>query len=307
MWECDGAARSIDMRSMRLLLNILAVLPVMLLGLSGCTALTVYNDLVPQDRASEVARRDVAYGSEHRQKLDIYLPAKKVAKKDVIVFFYGGSWKLGRKEEVSFVANALTQRGYVVVVPDYRLVPEVTYPTFVDDTAKAVAWTYRNIASYGGNPNRIFISGHSAGAYNAMMVALAPEFLDRQGLSPSILKGVIGVSGPYDFLPFKYVTLHRTFDSAAPNLAATQPINRAAEGRNTPPVLLLAGAKRNPGAAKEPARDGGGAEEGRQIGRRETLSWRPPSRHAVRLLQDRSRQGPRARRHGHLDLQSLVP
>jgi acetyl esterase/lipase len=231
------------MRSIRLLLKILAVLPLMLLGLSGCTALTVYNDVVPQDRASEVAKRDIAYGNEHRQKLDVYLPAKSVANKDVIVFFYGGSWKLGRKEEVSFVANALTQRGYVVVVPDYRLTPEVSYPAFVDDTAKAVAWTYRNIASYGGNPSRMFISGHSAGAYNAMMVALAPEFLDRQGLSPSILKGMIGISGPYDFLPFKYATLHRAFDSAAPNLAATQPINRAAEGRNTPPVLLLAGAK----------------------------------------------------------------
>jgi acetyl esterase/lipase len=231
------------MLSIRMLMKILAAVPVVLLGLSGCTALTVYNDLVPQDRASEIARHDIAYGSEHRQKLDIYVPAKNVAGRDVIVFFYGGSWKLGRKEEVSFVANALTQRGYVVVVPDYRLVPEVTYPAFVDDTAKAVAWTYRNIATYGGNPNRLFISGHSAGAYNAMMVALAPEFLDRQGLSPSILKGVIGISGPYDFLPFQYVTLHRTFDSAAPNLAATQPINRVSDARNTPPVLLLAGSK----------------------------------------------------------------
>jgi acetyl esterase/lipase len=235
------AAKSIGMRSIRLLLKVLAVVPAALLGLSGCTPLTIYNDLVPQDRAAEIVKRDVAYGSAHRQKLDIYVPARNVAGKDVIIFFYGGSWRLGRKEEVSFVANALTQRGYVVVVPDYRLVPEITYPGFVEDTAKAVAWTYRNIATYGGNPNRMFVSGHSAGAYNAMMVALAPEFLDRQGLSPSILKGVIGISGPYDFLPFRYASQHRTFDSAAPDLAATQPINHAADARDTAPVLLLAG------------------------------------------------------------------
>jgi acetyl esterase/lipase len=229
------------MRPIRLLLKVLAVLFLPLLA-QGCTALTVYNQLVPQDRAEEIVKSDIPYGSERRQKLDIYLPQKNVPGRDVVVFFYGGSWKLGRKEELSFVANALTKRGYVVVVPDYRLVPQVTYPAFVQDTAKAIAWTYRNIASFGGNPKRIFVSGHSAGAYNAMMVALAPEFLAAEGLSPSIMKGVIGVSGPYDFLPFQYIALHRAFDSAAPDLAATQPINRAAEGRNTPPVLLLAGA-----------------------------------------------------------------
>ncbi len=214
----------------------------LLLVVQGCTALTVYNDVVPQDREKEIVKKDIAYGTEHRQELDIYLPQKNVPGKDVIVFFYGGSWKLGRKEELSFVANALTQRGYVVVVPDYRLVPEVRYPDFVKDSAKAVAWTYRNIASYGGNPRRIFISGHSAGAYNAMMVALAPEFLGAEGLSPSILKGVIGVSGPYDFLPFQYMAEHRAFDSAAPDLESTQPVNRARSGGGTPPVYLLAGA-----------------------------------------------------------------
>jgi acetyl esterase/lipase len=227
------------MNRFRLLLQVLSILPVMLLA--DCTALTVYNDVVPQDRAKEIVVRDIAYGDAHRQKLDVYLPSKDSRNKDVIVFFYGGSWKLGRKEEVSFVASALTQRGYVVVVPDYRLVPEVTYPTFVKDSAKAVAWTYRNIAGFGGNPKRMFVSGHSAGAYNAMMVALAPEFLGEQKLSPSVIKGVIGISGPYDFLPFQYIALHRAFDSAAPDLAATQPVNRVAEAPNTPPVLLLAG------------------------------------------------------------------
>ena len=217
-----------------------AVLSFMLVA-QGCTALTVYNDIVPQDRAEEVVKSDIPYGSERRQKLDIYLPAKTVPGRDVIVFFYGGSWKLGRKEELSFVANALSKRGYVVVVPDYRLVPQVRYPDFVKDTAKAVAWTYRNIANYGGNPRRIFVSGHSAGAYNAVMVSLAPEFLGGEGLSPSIIRGTIGVSGPYDFLPFQYLALHRAFDSAAPDLASTQPINRAGDSRGTPPMLLLAG------------------------------------------------------------------
>lgn len=228
------------MRPILPFLKALAVLSLLLLA-QGCTALTVYNDVVPQDRSKEVVKSNIAYGSERRQKLDIYMPVKNVPGKDVIVFFYGGSWKLGRKEELSFVANALAVRGYVVVVPDYRLVPQVTYPGFVEDTAKAIAWTYRNIKSYGGNPGRMFVSGHSAGAYNAMMVALAPEFLGAEGLSPSIMRGVIGVSGPYDFLPFQYIAEHRAFDSAAPNLEVTQPVYRAARARGTPPILLLAG------------------------------------------------------------------
>src|SRR3954469_819188 len=120
--DCPGSGphrvwqRLSGMHHFRPLLKAIIVLPFMLLALAACTALTVYNDVVPQDRAEEIAVRDVVYGSAHRQKLDIYLRAKNVANKDVVVFFYGGSWKLGRKEELSFVASALTQRGYIVVL-----------------------------------------------------------------------------------------------------------------------------------------------------------------------------------------------
>jgi acetyl esterase/lipase len=269
------------MRHIRSLLKALAILPILAVPLAACTALTVYNDVVPQNRAEQIVTSDIAYGSEHRQKLDIYKPAKDAANKDVVVFFYGGSWKLGRKEEVSFVANALTQRGYVVVVPDYRLVPEVTYPAFIEDTAKAIAWSYRNIANYGGNPQRMFVAGHSAGAYNAMMVALAPEFLGNEGLSPSIVHGVIGISGPYDFLPFKYIAEHRAFDSAAPDLASTQPINRVSGSRATPPVLLLAGASETLVPPKNPREL---AAALRKAGKPVKVIFYPGARHLDTLL-----------------------
>lgn len=269
------------MHPIRSLLKVLSLLMLLAVPLSGCTALTVYNDVVPQDRAKQVRISDVAYGSARRQKLDIYLPNKDVKNADVVVFFYGGSWKLGRKEELSFVANSLAQRGFVVVVPDYRLVPEVRYPDFIKDTAKAIAWTYRNVRGYGGNPRRMFVSGHSAGAYNAVMTALAPEFLGGEGLSPSVMRGVIGISGPYDFLPFQYIALHRAFDSAAPNLEVTQPVYRARKAGGVPPMLLIAGA----GETMVPAKN---TEELasilRQRGKRVDVKIYPGARHLTTLL-----------------------
>ena len=119
----------------------------------------------------------------------------------IVVFFYGGSWNSGARADYQFVGAALAAQGFVVVIPDYRLYPEVQYPEFLQDCAAAVAWTWRTAAQYGGDPQRIYLMGHSAGAYNAAMLALDPRWLDERGMRRNQLKGWIGLAGPYDFLP----------------------------------------------------------------------------------------------------------
>jgi acetyl esterase/lipase len=119
----------------------------------------------------------------------------------VIVFFYGGAWDSGDRGSYLFVAEALASRGFVVVIPDYRIYPEVHYPAFVEDAAAAVAWTRREIGKHRGDPNRLFLMGHSAGAHIAAMVAYNERFLAHVGLKRSDIRGFIGLAGPYDFVP----------------------------------------------------------------------------------------------------------
>jgi acetyl esterase/lipase len=140
----------------------------------------------------------------------------------VVVFFYGGAWQRGRRADYKFVAEALTSKGFVVVVPDYRLYPEVTFPSFLDDGGAAIAWTQKKIGSYGGDPQHVFVMGHSAGAYNAAMLAFDPHYVEAAGGRHADVIGFIGLAGPYDFLPFTSMTLENVFGSA-PDLPATQP------------------------------------------------------------------------------------
>ena len=143
---------------------------------------------------------DISYGEGARHKLDVYWPREKTAA-PVVVFFYGGKWEYGAKEWYRFVAATLASRGFVVVVPDYRLYPEVKYPVFVIDGANVVRWTQENISAYGGDRRRLFVMGHSAGAYIAAMLALDPQWLAGVGGSANRdIAGLIGVSGPHDFL-----------------------------------------------------------------------------------------------------------
>jgi len=182
--------------------------------------------------------RDISYADGARHKLDVYQP-RGAAGAPVIVFFYGGSWQIGRKGWYRFLGATLAARGYVVVVPDYRLYPEVKFPEFLMDGARALRWTHDNIAAFHGNPRRLFVMGHSAGAHIAAMLALDAKWLDEVGLQPNRdVAGLIGLSGPYDFLPLKDATLTVIFGGA--NRPVTQPISFA-EGRK-PPALLLTGA-----------------------------------------------------------------
>jgi acetyl esterase/lipase len=181
---------------------------------------------------------DVSYAEGARRKLDVYR-TRGAKGAPVVVFFYGGRWEYGAKEWYRFVAATLASRGYVVVVPDYRLYPEVKFPEFVVDGAEAVRWTHENISAYGGDPRRVFVMGHSAGAYIAAMLALDPQWLAGVGLNANRdIAGLVGVSGPYDFSPLEDATLADIFGGAV--LPTTQPISFT-QGRK-PPALLLTGA-----------------------------------------------------------------
>jgi acetyl esterase/lipase len=179
----------------------------------------------------------IAYADGPRHKLDVYAPEARGAAAPVVFFIYGGGWSRGERSDYQFAGRALASRGFVVVIADYRLVPEVRYPGFLEDSAKALRWVQDNIAQYGGDPNRLFLAGHSAGAYNAVMLSLDPSFLREYGVTMPIL-GVAALSGPYDFYPFEYGEVRDTFGSAS-NPEGTQPINLVTS--DSPPMYLATG------------------------------------------------------------------
>jgi len=168
---------------------------------AACSPTAVLNALAESDASRTVT--DIAYGSDPRQRLDIYVPAKPNASFPVVLFFFGGSWNSGSRSDYRFVGEALASRGILVVIADYRLYPQVRYPDFLDDSARAAAWTLVNAKEHGGDPARIYIMGHSAGAYNAAMLALDPRWMTKAGSSPRAFAGFIGLAGPYDFLPIE--------------------------------------------------------------------------------------------------------
>ena len=155
----------------------------------------------------------------------------------VVVFFYGGSWNSGSRVDYRFVGEALASRGIVTVVADYRLYPQVRYPLFLQDGARAVAWTKAHIREFSGNPQRLYLMGHSSGGYNAAMLALDDEWLAAVGMSPKDLRGWIGLAGPYDFLPIENPEVRPVFfwPDSPPQ---SQPINHVTRG--APPALLIA-------------------------------------------------------------------
>jgi acetyl esterase/lipase len=213
---------------------VLGVLPLLV----GCSPLAALNTLTAPDKGWELAAQGAAYGPDARQKLDVYVPEGARSRLPVVVFFYGGSWNSGRRADYAFVGKALASRGFMTIVADYRLVPEVRYPAFVEDGALAVRWARDNASTYGGNRDRIFLMGHSAGAYNAVMVALAPSFLARAGVPRSAIRGVAGLSGPYDFLPLDVNATKQAFGQW-PKLDETQPVSYVA--RSAPPAFLAHG------------------------------------------------------------------
>jgi acetyl esterase/lipase len=208
---------------------------VVLAVITACSPLKMLNAFTPQGSFDRT--EGIAYGSDPRQKLDVYVPRHRVPNAPVVVFFYGGSWNSGSRSDYSFVGEALASRGIVAVLADYRLYPQVRYPLFLEDGAQAVAWTHEHIRQYAGDPQRLYLMGHSSGAYNVAMLALDPQWLAAVGLSPHDLRGWIGLAGPYDFLPIKNPQVRPVFfwPDSPPQ---SQPINHVSRG--APPALLIA-------------------------------------------------------------------
>jgi acetyl esterase/lipase len=209
--------------------------PLVLLMLltAGCTPADLLNIL--SWRGDWDVTSSIPYANGPRHSLDVYAP-RGAANAAVIVFFYGGNWQSGHKEMYRFVAAALAARGYVTIVPDYRVYPDV-FPAFLEDGALAVAWAKQNAARFGGNPGTLVLMGHSAGAHIAAMLTLDGQWLRTVGLdSRKDLAGLIGIAGPYDFLPLRDPTLQTIF--AAGDLTQTQPISFVSGGE--PPALLVA-------------------------------------------------------------------
>ncbi len=213
--------------------------------MSACAPLQVLNQFVPPENVT--VTRDISFSTATTAKLDVYRSAaiKTTAEgptahkipKPVVIFFYGGAWNSGDKESYFFMGEALTSRGYVVVIPNYRLYPEVIFPTYMDDAADAVKWTVDNISNYGGNAEQIIIMGHSAGAQLAALVAYDTRYLQRVGVDRQRIRGIISLAGPLDFLPLTEPELFLIFPE--PVRAASQPINFIFG--NEPPTLLMHG------------------------------------------------------------------
>jgi acetyl esterase/lipase len=185
------------------------------------------------------ATTGIAYAPGSRHSLDVYAPEPRAEAAPVVVFFYGGNWQEGDKAVYRFVGAALAARGLVTVIPDYRIYPEVRFPGFLEDGALAVRWAHDHAAEYGGDPGRMVLMGHSAGAHIAAMLTYDRQWLAQDGLDPDRdVRGLVGLSGPYDFLPLHSDTLKIIF-GPEDRLAATQPINFVAKG--APPAFLASG------------------------------------------------------------------
>ena len=221
-------------------------LPAFLALASACSPpnlLSGINRFVPGDHGARRVAEGITFAPATGLKLDVWAPVKdrKAAsshKLPVVIFLYGGGWVAGSRSGYAFAGAGYAGQGFITVVPDYRLVPTVRFPAFIEDSALAVKWTRDHIAALGGDPDRIAIAGHSAGSYNAAMLALDPHYLADAGVPAGTIKAAALLSGPYDFYPF---TEQRGRDALGqwPRPAETQPINFVT--RSAPPMLLATG------------------------------------------------------------------
>lgn len=168
---------------------------------AACTSVSFLIANVPASFGAYQRTTDLAYGPGKRQTLDIYTPTQPGTGRPVVIFWYGGSWQSGSKAEYKFVGAALAERGFVTVLPDYRLYPKVKFPQFLDDAAHAVAWVQQHAQEFGGDPRHIVLMGHSAGAHTAAYLALRPDFLAQAGAHPEWIAGLVGLAGPYALAP----------------------------------------------------------------------------------------------------------
>jgi len=191
---------------------------------AACSPLGMLNTLGPRDRGVGRVARDLAYGDDPRQKFDLYGPSWTPGQPTlpVIVFFYGGGWDSGSRTQYGWAAQALAAKGFLVALPDYRVVPQVVFPAFIQDAAQATAKVAEVVGQYGGDPARLGVAGHSAGAHLAMMITLDRRYMAAVD-QPNLIKAAAGLAGPYEFLPFDVPASINAF-GRAPDPTLTQPV-----------------------------------------------------------------------------------
>jgi len=206
-------------------------------GLTACTSLGLLALNTVSTFEDYSRHTDIAYGPAAANRLDVYLPTHG-APSALVVFFYGGGWNSGDKANYRFVGAALAAAGIATVIPNYTLYPKARFPQFMRDAAAAVAFTRAHAHEWGADPARLFLIGHSAGAHIVVLLALDQEYLQQVGGDDHWLRGVVGISGPYDFLPFTDAYLNDVFAPAS-EFYRSQPINYVRA--NVPPMLLMHG------------------------------------------------------------------
>lgn len=189
------------------------------------------NLLTPLPRGT--ARTTLRYGPHPRHRLDLYRPARAAPGAGLVVFVYGGAWATGRRRDYRFAAASFLRMGWSVAVPDYRLLPVGVFPAFLEDAAAATA---RALGAGAAANAPLVLAGHSAGAYSAAMLALDARWLAAAGVPERRVSGLIGLSGPYDFLPLDHPATIAVFSRVA-DLPATQPVCHVGAGK--PPALLV--------------------------------------------------------------------
>lgn len=201
----------------------------------GCNTLKstdVLNFVLP---SGQYVLKHAAYGDKERQDMDVYVPNTATAKPPV-VFVYGGAWREGEKADYAFVAHALSGLGYPVIIPNYRLYPQVRFPAFIDDVADAIRYTEQHAPALLGKPlQRYILMGHSSGAHTAALLATDGHYLRERGVTAR-LAALVALAGPYD-LPLDDPEVMPVFPNADPDVV--KPVRNVHSGM--PPVLLLHG------------------------------------------------------------------
>jgi acetyl esterase/lipase len=212
---------------------------------AGCSRAVFFAANAPALFGAYTRHTDLAYGTDPRQQVDVYVPNKTSSgatpqvPRPLLVFWHGGRWEFGDKSDYRFVGAALAESGYVAVIANYRHYPQVKMPGFMADAAQAVQWAVAHAGEFGADPRQLFLMGHSAGAHMAALLALDPRYLNAAGHQPAIA-GVIGLSGPYDFLPLLEADVQDMF-GPPPLYPESQPINYVRA--DAPPMLLVHGLK----------------------------------------------------------------
>jgi acetyl esterase/lipase len=208
---------------------------------TGCGRLAFMAANVPAVFGAYTRHANIAYGADPQHRLDVYVPdAPAMGPRPLVVFWHGGRWSSGDKDDYRFVGAALAELGYIVVIPNYRHYDQVKMPGFMDDAARAALWAVTHGGQYGADPNRFYLMGHSAGAHMAALVTLDPRYFAVAGLPAPAIAGVIGLSGPYDFLPLREADVQDMFGPPQ-NYPDSQPVNFVRTG--VPPMLLVHGLK----------------------------------------------------------------